>query len=94
MELETPKKPLQSAGNADRAEAEQRREKRERTILILLKDSVDVMKDVQGSAKRWALGCVNLPSTARGSQEVGYTQPRAQPIPVRPSSHPPSLLGE
>ena len=32
---------------------------------------------VQGSAKRWALGCVNSPSAARVSQEAGFTQPRA-----------------
>ena len=31
---------------------------------------------VQGSAKRRALGCVNSPLVARGSQEVGITQPR------------------
>ena len=30
---------------------------------------------VQGSAKRWALGCVNLPSAARAIQEAGFTQP-------------------
>ena len=33
---------------------------------------------VQGSAIRWALGCVNLPPAARGSLEAGITQPRAQ----------------
>ena len=32
---------------------------------------------VQGSAKRWSLGCVNSPPTARGSQETRFTQPRA-----------------
>ena len=32
---------------------------------------------VQGSSKRWALGCVNSPPAARGSQEAGITQPRA-----------------
>ena len=31
---------------------------------------------VQRSAKRWALGCVNSPSAARGSEEAGFTQPR------------------
>ena len=31
---------------------------------------------VQGSAKRLALGCVNLPPGARGSQDAGFTQPR------------------
>ena len=32
---------------------------------------------LQGSAKRWALGCVNSPPpAARGSQEAGFTQPR------------------
>ena len=25
----------------------------------------------------WVLGCVNLPLAARGSQEAGFTQPRA-----------------
>ena len=35
---------------------------------------------VQGSAKRWALGCVNLRPVARGSQEAGFTQPRAHLI--------------
>ena len=35
---------------------------------------------VQGSAKRWALGCVNSPPTVRGSQEAGFTQPRAHLI--------------
>ena len=34
-------------------------------------------KVVQGSAKRWSLGCVNLPPAARGTQEAGFTQPRA-----------------
>ena len=34
-------------------------------------------KYVQGSAKRWALGCVNLPPSARRSQEEGFKQPRA-----------------
>ena len=32
---------------------------------------------IQGSAERWALGCVNSCPMARGSQEVGFTQPRA-----------------
>ena len=32
---------------------------------------------LQGSAKRWALGCVNMPPVARGSQEARFTQPRA-----------------
>ena len=32
---------------------------------------------LQGSAKRWAPGCVNSPPTARGSQEAGFTQLRA-----------------
>ena len=32
---------------------------------------------VQGSAKRWALGCVNTPLTDRQNQETGFTQPRA-----------------
>ena len=31
---------------------------------------------VQGSAKRWALGCANSPHVARESQEAGFTQPR------------------
>ena len=31
---------------------------------------------LQGSVKKLALGCVNSPLTARGSQEVGITQPR------------------
>ena len=38
------------------------------------------MKDLQGLAKRWALGCVNLPPVARGSQEAVFTQPRARYI--------------
>ena len=33
--------------------------------------------EVQGSAKRLALGCVNSPPAARGSQKAGFTQPRA-----------------
>ena len=32
---------------------------------------------VTGSAKRWTLGCVNSLPVARGSQEAGFTQPRA-----------------
>ena len=32
---------------------------------------------VQGSAKMWALGCVNSIPAARESQEAGFTQPRA-----------------
>ena len=28
----------------------------------------------------WVLGCVNLPLAARGSQEAGFTQPRAHLI--------------
>ena len=32
--------------------------------------------NVQGSAKRWSLGCVNLPPVVRRSQEPGFTQPR------------------
>ena len=31
---------------------------------------------VQRLAIRWALGCVNPPPGARGSQEAGFTQPR------------------
>ena len=34
----------------------------------------------QGSAKRRALGCVNSPPAARGSQEAGFTQPRTHLI--------------
>ena len=42
---------------------------------------------IQGSTKRWALGCMNSPpvQTSRGSQEAGFTHPRAHfysPIPV------------
>ena len=35
--------------------------------------------NVQGSAKMWVLGCVNLPPADmdRGSQEAGFTQSRA-----------------
>ena len=35
---------------------------------------------VQGSSKRWAVGCVQSCPAARGSQEAGFTQPRAQPF--------------
>ena len=35
---------------------------------------------VQGSAKRWALGCVNSPPAARESQEAGFTQPRVHSV--------------
>ena len=35
---------------------------------------------VQGWAKEWSLGCVNLRPTARGSPEEGFTQPRAHLI--------------
>ena len=35
---------------------------------------------VQGSAKRWSLGCVNSRMAARASQETGFTQPRAHLI--------------
>ena len=31
---------------------------------------------MQGRAKERALGCVNSPSAARGSQKAGFTQPR------------------
>ena len=31
---------------------------------------------VQGWGKKWSLGCVNSRHAARGSQEVGFTQPR------------------
>ena len=31
---------------------------------------------IQGWAKEWSLGCVNLQPAARGSQEAGFTQPR------------------
>ena len=31
---------------------------------------------VQGWAKEWSLGCMNLRPAARGSQEAGFTQPR------------------
>ena len=34
---------------------------------------------IQGSAKRWALGCVNSRPAARGSQEAGFTQPTVCP---------------
>ena len=34
---------------------------------------------LQGSAKRRSLGCVNLCPSARGSQDVVFTQPRAPP---------------
>ena len=41
---------------------------------------------IQGWAKEWSLGCVNLRPTARGNQEAGFTQPRdhffAQPCTV------------
>ena len=37
---------------------------------------------VQGSAGRWALGCVNSPPAARGSQEGGITQPGAHLLAV------------
>ena len=30
-----------------------------------------------GSVTRWALGCVNSCPAARGTQEAGFTQPRA-----------------
>ena len=32
---------------------------------------------LQGWAKEWALGCVNSPPAAGGSDEAGFTQPRA-----------------
>ena len=35
---------------------------------------------IQSWAIRWALGCVNSHPAARGSQEVGFTQPRAHLI--------------
>ena len=31
---------------------------------------------VQGSTKKWSLGCVNSRPAARGSQEAGFMQPR------------------
>ena len=39
--------------------------------------SFRIQSIVQGSAKRWSLGCVNLPPAARGSLEAEITQPRA-----------------
>ena len=36
----------------------------------------NVKQFVQGSAKRWDLGCVNSLPVAGGSQETGFTQPR------------------
>ena len=33
-------------------------------------------KDVQSTAKRWALGCVNRRTSDRGSKEAEFTQPR------------------
>ena len=35
------------------------------------------MARIQRWAKEWALGCVNSPPAAGGSQEAGFTQPRA-----------------
>ena len=35
---------------------------------------------VQSWAKKGALGCVNLSPAARGSQEAGFTQPRAHSL--------------
>ena len=35
------------------------------------------MVHIQRWAKEWALGCVNLRPAVRGSQEEGFTQPRA-----------------
>ena len=45
---------------------------------------------VQGLAKEWSLGCVNLPPAARGSQQAGFTQPRDHYF-AQPRSQPPSL---
>ena len=40
-------------------------------------DMLLTWNQLQGRAKEWALGCVNSPPAARGSQEAGFTQPRA-----------------
>ena len=45
---------------------------------------------LQGSAKRWALVRVNSPPAAKGSPEVGFTQPRAHCI-ADPCTLSPSL---
>ena len=37
---------------------------------------MDTASTLQGSAKRYALGCVNSCPAARGNQEAGFTQPR------------------
>ena len=49
---------------------------RERFFRITHLDENEMNSVVQGSAKRRALGCVNSPPAARGSQEAGFTQPR------------------
>ena len=41
-----------------------------------LDSNLALQRALQGSAKRWALGCVNSHPAARGSQEAGFTQPR------------------
>ena len=43
------------------------------TVKALYNDDLD---GYYGSAEKYALGCVNSPSVARGSQEAGFTQPR------------------
>ena len=45
--------------------------------LILLYCVAHKHVNIQGSAKRWALGWVNSAPMARGSQEAGFTQPSA-----------------
>ena len=45
---------------------------------------------VQGLAERWALGCVNSPPAARGSQEAGLTQPR-EPLLADPCTYAQSI---
>ena len=49
--------------------------------------SNNLCNKVQRWAKEWALGCVNSPHAARGSQEAGFTQPRDHSL----ADHTPSI---
>ena len=51
------------------------------------------MVHIQRWAKEWALGCVNLRPAVRGSQEEGFTQPRANYF-AQPCTHVQRILSE
>ena len=73
METETPKKRKTEAGERGITEGDRGR--------IPRQGGNDAGGDLQSWAKERALGCVNSTPAARGSQEAGFTQPRAHSFP-------------